>query len=101
MRKLVYFFAVALIAFGVYFLFFTKRERKASVVRKNLSKVHKGMSVIDVKKLLTEPDTVYYTVDVQYGSGIQVFQYYQGFGAPDVVRVFVRKDTVVDVIANN
>jgi hypothetical protein len=101
MKKLIYLFVAALVALAVYFFFFTKQERKASVVRENLAKMHIGMSVTEVKKLLAEPDTTYYTVDAKDGSGMQVFQYYQGFGAPDVLRVLIKKDTVVDVNTNN
>jgi hypothetical protein len=100
MRKYVLF---GLFALGLFIvvsvLILRKDEQKDNIVKQNLFKVKKGMSVKDVEKLLNTPDTTYrYDSIGKYGSGVVAFQYYLGLGESDIVKILARRDTVIDII---
>lgn len=97
MKKLLLFFAV-LIAVGIYLLYFTPSERKASYVFEGMALIKPGMSRKQTVKILSEPDTIYEWTENNYSS--LVLDYNMGFAAPDNVRVILKHDSVVGVEYN-
>lgn len=102
-KKYVLFGVLSLAVFIVIFIaLFAKDEEKAETVKANLPKIKVGMMANEVKQLLSAPDTTYALDSAsKYGAGVTVLHYYQGLAATDVVRVLIRKDTVVEVVTQN
>ena len=102
-KKYIFFGVLSLALFIVIFIVvFTEDAQKAKAVRTNLPKVKIGMMASEVKQLLSAPDTTYALDSTsKYGGGVTVLHFYQGLAAPDVVRVLIKNDTVVDILTHN
>ncbi len=103
MKKYVIFGLISVTLFLIIFiLIFAKDKKNAATVKENITQIKSGMSILEVRKLLNNPDTVYnYDSTARYGSGVTVMKYFKGLGTSDVVHVLIRKDTVVEVIQND
>jgi hypothetical protein len=100
MKKYVIVIVFIVVASAISVVFFSKSERKARFVHSNMRLVHTGMNRDDVTRIIGEPDTVYqFKHKDMYGDSVIVLQYYLGFAAPDVLRVFTREDSVIDVVS--
>ncbi len=102
MKKYIIVIVVIVAASAISVVFFSKSERKARFVHSNMRLVHTGMTANDVTRIIGEPDTVYqFKHKDMYGDSVVVLQYYLGIAAPDVLRVFTKRDIVIDVVSFN
>ena len=85
-----------LFASAAYYLYFSPRARKVSFVFDHYGLVKNGFTQAEVVRILTPPDTSYWTTELS-GDSVYALDYDMGDLAPDNVRVYLKNDSVTTV----